>query len=397
MSLVVMAWRNLSRRKLRTGLTVAGIAVGVALILVLLSLVAGVDVQVKSSIRSLGGVDITVYNSTITNARQTFLLGSSAPLNESMINDIGRIPNVYAVSPQSTEVVSVNGTLAPIWGIDPATYDKVSTGLNIAQGRDISQNDNQAAVLGIGLQQLFNASLGDHVLVQGRPPYDSNDYALTVIGTYETGVTLTDRGIYVPIGVLQNLTESSGQVTSILVKVDDPNNIDAVSSEISGLFPDVRVVTISNVAAQASQLLNTLTLFFAALGIVALVAGSFGVINTMLISVIERTREIGTLKAIGASQNTVLRMFMIEAVILGCLGAAVGAAVGSLSSFILAELSVRALPAVAGRATARISPILTPTNLLISMSLGLATGVLAGLYPAWRAARMKPVEALRHG
>ena len=397
MSLVVMAWRNLSRRKLRTGLTVAGIAVGVALILVLLSLVAGIDVQVKSSIRSLGGVDITVYNSTITNARQTFLLGSSATLNESMVNDIARIPNVYAVSPQSTEVVSVNGTLAPIWGIDPATYDKVSTGLNIVQGREIAQNDNQVAVLGIGLQQLFNASLNDHVLVQGRPPYDSNNYTLTVIGTYETGVTLTDRGIYVPIGVLQNLTDSSGQVTSILVKVDDPNNIDAVSSEISGLFPDVRVVTISNVAAQASQLLNTLTLFFAALGIVALVAGSFGVINTMLISVVERTREIGTLKAIGASENTVLRMFIIEAVILGCLGAAAGAAVGSLSSFILAELSVRALPAVAGRATARISPVLTPTNLLISMSLGLATGVLAGLYPAWRAARMKPVEALRHG
>jgi putative ABC transport system permease protein len=397
MSLVVMAWRNLSRRKLRTGLTVAGIAVGVALILVLLSLVAGIDVQVKSSIRSLGGVDITVYNSTITNARQTFLLGSSATLNESMVNDIARIPNVYAVSPQSTEVISVNGTLAPIWGIDPTTYDKVSTGLNIVQGRDIAQDDNQVAVLGIGLEQLFNASLNDHVSVQGRPPYDSYSYALTVIGTYETGVTLTDRGIYVPIDVLQNLTDSSGQVTSVLVKVDDPNNIDAVSSEISDLFPDVRVVTISNVAAQASQLLNTLTLFFAALGIVALVAGSFGVINTMLISVIERTREIGTLKAIGASENTVLRMFIIEAVILGCLGAAVGAAVGSLSSFILAELSVRALPAVAGRATARISPVLTPTNLLISMSLGLATGVLAGLYPAWRAARMKPVEALRHG
>ena len=79
-----MAWRNLSRRKLRTGLTVAGIAVGVALILVLLSLVAGIDVQVKSSIRSLGGVDIIVYNSTITNARQSFLLGSSATLNGSM-------------------------------------------------------------------------------------------------------------------------------------------------------------------------------------------------------------------------------------------------------------------------------------------------------------------------
>jgi ABC-type antimicrobial peptide transport system permease subunit len=114
MSLVVMAWRNLSSRKLRTGSMVAGITVGVALILVLLSLVAGIDLQVKSSIHSLGGVDITVYNSTINNARQTFLLGSSATLNESMVNDIARIPDVYEVSRQSTEVVLVNGTLAPI-------------------------------------------------------------------------------------------------------------------------------------------------------------------------------------------------------------------------------------------------------------------------------------------
>jgi putative ABC transport system permease protein len=391
-----MAWRNLSRRRLRTGLTVAGITVGVALILVLLSLVAGIDAQVKSSIRSLGGADITVYNATITGARQSFFLGSSATLNESMVSDIAGLPNVYAVSPQSTEVVEVNSTLAPIWGIDPRTFDIVSGGLNLVEGREIAQNDTYVAVLGKGLQQLFNASLNDQVSLQGRPPFNSNNYNLAVMGVYETGVAVTDRGLYVPIGIVQNLTESQGRVTSILVKVDNPNNVEAVSSEISGLFPDVRVVTASTIATQASQLLNTLTVFFGALGVVALVAGSFGVINTMLISVVERTKEIGTLKAIGASELTVLKMFIFEAVILGCLGAVVGVAIGSASSFILSELSFRLLP-TAGRLPARISPVLTPVNVAVSLILGVASGVLAGLYPAWRAARMKPVEALRHG
>jgi putative ABC transport system permease protein len=136
-------------------------------------------------------------------------------------------------------------------------------------------------------------------------------------------------------------------------------------------------------------------LFFATIGVVALVAGSFGVINTMLISVFERTREIGTMKAIGAQQMTVLKMFIIEAAIIGCLGGIIGLAIGSLSSFLLSELPMRALP-TAGRFPTRIIPALTLENMCLSFILGLATGALAGLYPAWRAARMRTVEALRH-
>jgi putative ABC transport system permease protein len=139
-------------------------------------------------------------------------------------------------------------------------------------------------------------------------------------------------------------------------------------------------------------------MFFGTLGIVALVAGSFGVVNTMIISVIERTREIGTLKAIGAKNSTVLKIFILEAFLLGCLGGGIGIIVGSVSSFFISEFSIRILPAVpmGQRITANVSPMLTPSNIILSFALGLATGVLAGIYPAWRAARMKPMEALRH-
>ena len=111
-------------------MTIGGIFVGVALILVLLSLVAGIEIQVRTSIRALGGADLTVYNATIVNTRQSFFLGSSATLNASIVEDIASLPNVYAVSPQLTEIVSVNDTLAPIWGIDSSTYDEASGGLN---------------------------------------------------------------------------------------------------------------------------------------------------------------------------------------------------------------------------------------------------------------------------
>jgi putative ABC transport system permease protein len=399
MSAIAMTWRNLSRRKLRVGLTVAGIAVGVALILVLLSLVAGIDAQVRTSIRALGGADIIVYNATITNPREAFLLGSSAVLNESTVETVAKLPNVHAVSPQLTEVVVVNETLAPVWGIDVRTFNETAGGLNIIDGKMIGENDNNSAVLGKNLFDLFNMSIGQSILIRTRPPHHNNNATLTVVGVYETGVFLTDRGLYIPITVAQNLTDSFGFVTSILVKADSPDNVEAVSSEIASLFPGMRVLTLSNVVAQASQLLNTLTMFFGTLGIVALVAGSFGVVNTMIISIMERTREIGTLKAIGAKNSTVLKIFILEALLLGCLGGGIGIIVGGASSYLISEFSVRILPAVpvGQRITANVSPMLTPSNIVLSFVLGLVTGVLAGIYPAWRAARMKPVEALRHG
>jgi putative ABC transport system permease protein len=387
-----MAWRDLARRRLRTGLTVAGIVVGVALILFLLSLVAGINVQVRASVRGLGGADITVNNATVTGERQTFIFGSTATLNESLVGNIASLPDVYAESPESLEVVYTNGALAPIWGIDPSTYDKTSGALNIISGREIGTSDVNVADVGQGLAQFLNLSLGDNVTIQARSPHQSNSHSLTVVGIYETGQTLIDRGLYVERSTVTNLTNSNGTVTSILVKVNDPNNVGFVSSEISGLFPGTRVVTASTLVSSASQLLNTLTLFFTAIGLVALVAGSFGVINTMLISVFERTREIGTMKAIGAKQSTILRLFVYEAVIIGVLGGIVGLIIGGGASVLL-SLPGRLLSV--GR-LGGLSPVLTGDNLALSFLLGLGTGTLAGLYPAWRASRMRTVEALRN-
>jgi putative ABC transport system permease protein len=368
--------------------------VGVALILVLLSLVAGINVQVRASIRGLGGADVTVYNGTVTGARQTFLFGSTATLNESLVGDIANLPDVYSVSAENLEVMNANGALAPVWGIDTPTFDRTSGGLNIVSGREIITTDVDVAVLGQGLAQFLNLSLGDSVILQARSPNEMNNVSLMVVGIYETGQNLIDRGLYVERDTILNLTNSSGTVTSILVKVNDPNNVGLVSDEISGLFPETRVVTASSLVSSASQLLNTLTLFFTTIGLVALIAGSFGVINTMLISVFERTREIGTMKAIGAKQSTVLRLFIYEAVFIGVLGGIIGLILGGGASIVLADLPGRLLSS--GGRLGGLSPVLTVENLALSFLLGLGTGIIAGLYPAWRASRMRTVEALRN-
>jgi putative ABC transport system permease protein len=156
-------------------------------------------------------------------------------------------------------------------------------------------------------------------------------------------------------------------------------------------------------------MLNTLSMFFAIIGLVALFAGSFGVVNTMLMSVSERIREIGTLKAIGARNSEILKIFMTEALLIGLMGGGAGVIVGAALSYVFPMLTsgifgvASATPFGGGRANlggmsaVTIRPAIEPLNIAFCFSLGALVGILSGLYPAWRAARMKPVEALKHG
>jgi putative ABC transport system permease protein len=142
------------------------------------------------------------------------------------------------------------------------------------------------------------------------------------------------------------------------------------------------------------------------IGLVALMAGGFGVINTMLMSISERTREIGTLRAMGATKGEVMRIFMTEAFVIGLIGAGVGVLIGVAVSVALPYLSGSAaattggftggFAGAGGALRGGLETALTAGNLLLSLGLGVLVGALAGVYPAWRASRMSPVEALRH-
>jgi putative ABC transport system permease protein len=397
-----MAMRSLRRRRLRTGLTVSGIVVGIAMTFVLLSLVAGVQGQTTTLIRALGGADITVSNSTTTGAglfgRTSQFTGVAPTLNESLTQSISQIPGVYAVSPELTFSGSVNGTRVTITGIDPATYSVVTSGLNIVNGTSFSSEVNEV-VLGKSVADNLNATLGGLVMVG---PNSSSEQPFTVVGIFETGISFQELAAYIPLNYGQNMTGQQGLVTEILVKCVDPNDVSAVASAITAAIPGIRATSPTTLVQQASQLVNTLGLFFAVIGLVALFAGSLGVVNTMIMSVSERTREIGTLKAMGARDSKILRIFLTEGLLIGLIGGTVGILIGALLSFLF-PLFTRGIFSASGGAGfgsrlsgITVAPAITPFNLALCFSLGALVGVLAGLYPAWRAARMRPVEALRY-
>ncbi|MEM2342006.1 MAG: FtsX-like permease family protein [Candidatus Bathyarchaeia archaeon] len=405
-----LAVRNLRRRRLRTALTASGIVVGISMMFILLSLVSGMEAQTRSMIRALGGADITISNSTSFRDRGGFFgaLPNPSTLNASVAEVISGIPGVYAVSSQFSFSSSINGRRITVYGVEPVSYEIVTGGLNIVEGRFLAENSNWEIVIGKSLMEFLNLTLGQTVSLSAGQ--EGIERTFNIVGVFETGMVFQEYAAYITLADAQNITGEYGLVTQILVKCEDPSIVNDVVSSISSILPGIRVITPTAVIQQANQTLNTLTMFFATIGLVALFAGSFGVVNTMIMSVTERTREIGVLKAIGAKNHQIMKIFLAESLLIGLIGGGVGVAAGSILAYLFPMLTSGLFavgaspfgmrnPGLGGRSISNIrlaTPAITPTNIAICFSLGALVGILAGLYPAWRASRMKPVEALRY-
>ena len=417
MSSMSIAIRNLRHRKMRTALTVSGIVVGVAMILVLLSLAAGTSTQTSGLLRNVVGSEITVVNSTTPSFsgggfvfNGTFpgrgssgggggfvtTFGAGNTINETLVNSIENMSGVFVASPQLSTSGYVDGGNVFLYGIDPSTYLQATSGLTITQGSDLSSNGQ------ILLNSVTATNLGVTVGSQVTVGANSTGGAkYTVVGIYSSGSTFGPlaRSGYIELSDAQNISGREGLVTEIYVKATDPSLVNQIASgidSISGVTANVA----STIASSATTLSNTMTTFFIVIGLVALLAGAFGVINTMMMSIGERTREIGTLRAIGATKGQVMKMFLSEAFLIGLIGAIVGVLIGIVVSFALPSLTGAAASSGArglgGFIPGRLSPTLTSYNLVLSFALGSLVGIAAGVYPAFRASRMDPVEALRH-
>ena len=428
-----MAYKSLRRRRLRTAFTVSGIIIGVSLILVLLSLTGATSARASGLINTLSPTQITVVNATGRTTATSFtftrsgggfgggfggggfgggaagapvsfgsLFGSGgSTLDQSVVGAIGNLTDVAVASPTLSATGYVNGTAAFLTGIDPATYNAATGGLDIVNGSALSNSTSaDQIIIGQSVAASDGLSVGSTVLVG---PNSTGGSQYTVVGIYSTGSSFTERFAYIPLTNAQNIANKTGVVSEVYVKADTPSEVSSVTAEISASFPGVSAIAPSTFTAPAASLSGTLTTFFTIIGLAALLAGGFGVVNTMMMSISERTREIGALKAIGAKKGQIMGIFMSEALLIGVIGGIAGVAVGLVVSAVLPFVTGAATTArVGGRAGlgglfgGALSPVVTPDIVLLSLGLGIVVGILAGIYPAWRASRMDPVEALRH-
>ncbi|HEX3014365.1 MAG TPA: ABC transporter permease [Methanobacterium sp.] len=389
MSNWLMSFRNLKRRRLRTVFTISGILVGIALMVVLLAMLNGMDTRLNEQVRGLTGADLTVYNSTTQSGggqgSQSFIIQPYDNIDEVNAEIVKNISSVDAVSSTLTFngfAKSLNNdTQLRINGIEPDSYNYVAGGINVVNGSSLKQGDDNSVVIGKSVSTALGIGVGDKISI-GRNEKDTREF--TVVGIYETGMGIMDAAGYISLDAAQNLTDKEGQISNIQVKTKDPNEVDEITNVIPQKVHGVKVITQKSIIQKMTDMLNTIQIFVSSLGLIALLAGSFGVINTMLMSVYERTREIGILKAIGSRNIVIMKMFLIEAVLIGVISSTLGCVLGTIIIYTLPLTNDI------------MAPIISPSIISIAIVLGIAVSTIAGIYPAWRASKMNIVEAIKN-
>ncbi|HET7713789.1 MAG TPA: ABC transporter permease, partial [Patescibacteria group bacterium] len=327
------AFRNLTRRKLRTSLTIFGITIGIFALAVMGSLSEYLNTTIESGLRYSGDII------RVLPKRSTFPGSGTVP--ESLGNDLKTVANVKAISggitlpadPNSQPNAVSFGSPKFFMGVDPSIMPEIFINLSLSEGRMLSSGDETAVVIGHDVAVQGNFGIGSIKNV-----YNTN---FTVVGvlkpTQSAGI---DGMIVAPLPTVQRIQKTPGIVNFFLVVPDRPENAQAVADEISRHFKDDFSVMspgeIRKQVAQGSLIFNIIILAGAAL---AAVVGGLSTINTMIMSVAERTREIGIKKAVGASHGQIVREFLTESALIGFLGGLMGISLAKIATIFINQFT----------------------------------------------------------
>lgn len=403
-ALVAVAWRNLARNRQRTGLTVAAIALGLAVLIGLWGLSEGLQ---RGMVRN--------FQDTIVGSFQVHRRGFfKRPELERHIGRPAAVVEALAAAGVTRWTWRLEGfALAAgprgssgvlVIGMDPEREGRVtSLPSKVTQGRFLAAEDARACVLGAGTAGSLGVAPGDTLVLMAYDRFGAlaaEEFRVTgLIATGEMGI---DRGlVLVPLTSLQTFLEMHDRVTSVVARVPEATlegTADAVRGALgAGEYDVLRWHDMFPVLREWVQLSDGFHYVF--LGIVLLIVLG-GVLNTVLVSMLERTRELGVLMALGMSTGQVGQLIALEALLLGALGTLGGAAVGIAVTAWLGRTGVDLSPLLGatGRfyVDAVIRPELDPARLSLALAAAVLTTGLAGAYPAWLASRLEPVEAMRH-
>jgi putative ABC transport system permease protein len=377
--------KNITQRKLRTGLTVFGIALGIFAVIVMGGMSEHFNITFDRSI-SLTADKIRVLP-------EGGFFGAS--LNESKVREVQRIPGVtdaYGMlqAPLDPESLGFFGGDTVI-GIPPEKLESALKDTKLTQGRLLIPGDSYRAVVGSSVAREFNLKIGDEIEIKSkralRTTSITNTRNFTVVGILEYTGSFFDNSIAVPLDRAQKFYDR-GDTVSLILAVPDPNaDPEELSKRIALDVEKVTTFSPAELKKQIEQSLVVFSLITISAAVLAAIIGGLSVMNTMLMSVSERTKEFGLMKALGAETRDILFMTMGEAAFMGILGGIFGIIGGSALVYYLNDY-------LASRGTVLFD--ITPRLLVIAIVFATLLGVLSGTYPAYRAAKMSPMEALRY-
>ncbi|MDG6929012.1 MAG: ABC transporter permease [Nitrososphaerota archaeon] len=401
--------KGLTERKMRAVLTIAMVMIGVASIIALVSQTTGIEVSINSSLQSLGPTSVLVSPA------------QSTRLTDADVARLSGLPGVLAVVPiitsRATLLTAGQTTPVSIIGVSDQGLLTLLGGVNLYEGSAYPDSVSPLALVGNGLAfpqpgtQRQSILTGHPITLQQQVGSSTRVMTLSVSGILQyygsSPLIPVDTSIFLSLDAAKQLLGRT-DYSMLLVKTSSVQDVSTVDQMISNIYGNsVQVTTIQQITRTVSSITGQIGLLLAAIAGISLTVAAIGITNIMFVTVLERTREIGILKAIGFGDGSILLIFLSQAALIGVIGGVTGLAVGGGMSYLIPLLlsgfsSNRPAGGSSGFGprgggfSISYTPIITPEIMLTAISVAVLVSMVAGLYPAWRASRMEPAKALRY-
>ena len=391
----------LSSNKARSGLTILGIVIGIGSVIAMVSIGQGASGQIQSSIEGLGSNLLTVLPGVVQPGRGIVSSGrgSAQTLKNEDVDILKQITGVAYISPELQRRFQItstggNNTNSTIIGVN-TEYQQVRN-VSVEQGSFIAENQ----LRGMGRVAVLGPTVAKDLFADSDPIGKTiriNKVNFKVIGVLASkgsgGFFNPDDTVFVPLTTMQKILAGADFLSTIAISVQEKNLMPQVQDDAAAALvakhrvdpqaPDFSILSQADILGALTKVTDTFTIFLASVAGISLIVGGIGIMNMMLTTVTERTREIGLRKAIGAKKKDISMQFLAEAVMLTFLGGVVGVLLGWIISF--------AVSILAGIATS-----ISISSILLAFGVSAAIGIIFGYYPARRAASLNPIEALRY-